>query len=303
MGRYDRERDFVISLVRELGEIQLQNFGNVLKLSKQEEQRPKKNAYSITDIKCQGRAIALIKKRFPRAAVFAEEDTPDLLRYAERNDANKECWVLDPLDGSYNYTENKPFFGVVAGFRLHNLFAVGAMYLPKPGTLYLAVEGEGVRKFTNNDLSVGSELRIPSGPEAPQMRDLIHLGGGIDKPERPATRILNDKSGGIVFHHEDEFSSIDRTVDVLEGKYKGYLRYQSSIYGAGPEGFVIQNAGGAFIGLDHKPPHWVNRRKQPAHGKARFVPELESYAILGPQQYSQSLADMISGILTTYNLR
>ncbi len=52
-------------------------------------------------------------------------------------------WVVDPIDGTTNYTHGIPMWGVTAAFLCQGQIQVGAFVLPALGETYLAVRGHG----------------------------------------------------------------------------------------------------------------------------------------------------------------
>lgn len=73
--------------------------------------------------------------------VFSEE-----VRISEIE--NKDCWVIDPLDGTHNFVAGLPFYGVSIAYVEQGEIVLGVIYFPKSKDLYYARKGGGV--FRNN---------------------------------------------------------------------------------------------------------------------------------------------------------
>src|SRR3989344_3366010 len=89
---------------REAGKILLSYYGKLYKISKKE------NAGIVTeaDKAAEEKIISLIKKHFPDHSILAEESGLN-----EQHSPYK--WLIDPLDGTTNFSRQIPFFCVSIG--------------------------------------------------------------------------------------------------------------------------------------------------------------------------------------------
>ena len=53
------------------------------------------------------------------------------------------CWVVDPLDGTNNYSQGLPVFCVSIGLEYKGEGVLGVVYAPYLNELYTAVKGQG----------------------------------------------------------------------------------------------------------------------------------------------------------------
>ncbi len=80
-----------------------------------------------------------IHREFPDHSVLAEEST-------EQADLDADpLWIVDPIDGSVNFSQGIPFFSVAVGYRQEGVFRVGVVYDPCRDELFQAVQGRGAR--------------------------------------------------------------------------------------------------------------------------------------------------------------
>ena len=81
---------------------------------------------------------AHLRAAFPDDAILSEEtvDSPDRLR-------NRRCWVIDPLDGTKEFTLRVPQFVVSIGLAIDGRPAVGVLFNPATGELFTGIVGEG----------------------------------------------------------------------------------------------------------------------------------------------------------------
>lgn len=77
-----------------------------------------------------------LKKAFPEDALLGEEYSPEL-------PLSDRTWILDPIDGTYNFSTSSPFFGLQAAFWDCGALRASVIYLPCFGELYEATLGGG----------------------------------------------------------------------------------------------------------------------------------------------------------------
>jgi myo-inositol-1(or 4)-monophosphatase len=80
--------------------------------------------------------IETIRKAFPDHAILAEES-------GGSGDNSKSRWIIDPLDGTTNYTHQLGLFSVSIAFESAGKIAAGIVLNPVSGELFTAVEGQG----------------------------------------------------------------------------------------------------------------------------------------------------------------
>jgi myo-inositol-1(or 4)-monophosphatase len=97
--------------------------------------------------------IASIREAFPDHAILAEESG-----MSGENPASR--WIIDPLDGTTNYTHQLGLFGVSIAFEMEGKIAVGIVLNPVTGELFSAVRGQGA-ELNGRPIHV-SETRLVS---------------------------------------------------------------------------------------------------------------------------------------------
>lgn len=105
------------------------------------------------DLACEACVIAHIREQFPDHDIITEESS------AERR-ASPHRWIIDPLDGTVNYSHGYPRFAVSIGYERQGEMLLGGVYDPILDELYLAERGAGA--FLNGQrihVSATSELR------------------------------------------------------------------------------------------------------------------------------------------------
>lgn len=88
------------------------------------------------DRACEAEIARLILSRFPDHQLLAEEGST--------GGANPDfCWIIDPLDGTTNYTHRYPFFSVSIGLAYQGQVIVGVVYDALHNELFEAKAGSG----------------------------------------------------------------------------------------------------------------------------------------------------------------
>ena len=88
------------------------------------------------DLLCEKEIIGRIQKVFPNDAILAEESGVTI------GNINKK-WIIDPLDGSLNYSHGYPCYCVSIGVEHNNELVVGVIYNPNLDELFVAEKGRG----------------------------------------------------------------------------------------------------------------------------------------------------------------
>lgn len=80
-----------------------------------------------------------LKKRFPAFGFYSEESAKDT-----ESELDKEhVWVVDPIDGTLQFSRGLPFYGVSIGLMRDGRAVAGFLYFPVLGELYHAQKGSG----------------------------------------------------------------------------------------------------------------------------------------------------------------
>jgi len=124
--------DRVSEIARAAGRIQLDNFGGVRSIEY-------KDAWDIvTDVdrRCEEFIVSEIRKSFPGDDILAEESQRPAGASARR-------WIVDPLDGTINYSHGFPFFCLAIALEVEGRLAAGVIYDPSRDEIFSAEKGRG----------------------------------------------------------------------------------------------------------------------------------------------------------------
>lgn len=127
---------------RRAGRVQMSSFGGRIAV----EHKGEIDLVTSVDRESERLILETLKRAFPGYAVLAEESSP---AWKDR----EWCWVIDPLDGTTNYSKGFPFFCVSIALARRGVAVAGAVYNPVLDEMFTAVRGGGA--FLN-----GKRIRV-----------------------------------------------------------------------------------------------------------------------------------------------
>lgn len=99
-----------------------------------------KSAYHFVteaDLRAEKVILDLIAQRFPGHRIVSEES------HAAENTLQPNVWIIDPLDGTNNFSHSIPLYCVSIAFASEGQVKVAAIYDPNRDEMYTAVRGQG----------------------------------------------------------------------------------------------------------------------------------------------------------------
>ena len=119
---------------KEVGKIQLSYFrGNNLDINTKSNVS---DVVTIVDKECEAYLISKIQKHFPTHAILGEEN-------GEVLGSSDYLWIVDPLDGTNNFSQGLPIFAVSIGLQYKNETILGIVFAPYINEMFIAIKGEG----------------------------------------------------------------------------------------------------------------------------------------------------------------
>lgn len=125
-----------VRLAKLAGQIQLRYFRS-RSLGIEVKQQNDFNVVTTADKESEQLIVSAIRQSYPDHSILAEE--------SGGNDAETSGfrWVIDPLDGTTNYSAGLPIFSVSIAVELDGDPVVGVVFAPYLDELFTAVKGEG----------------------------------------------------------------------------------------------------------------------------------------------------------------
>jgi myo-inositol-1(or 4)-monophosphatase len=147
-ARYERLATLAASVARDVGDaIDVRGIDIVKRKG------GRANFATAADHVAEKAIIARLTKDDRSVAVLAEESATRAARRAER------VWVVDPIDGTLNFSRALPFYGVSIGYVEDGQVRAGAIHAPRTRETFTAFQGGGAR-LDGDRISVSRTTKI-----------------------------------------------------------------------------------------------------------------------------------------------
>lgn len=157
----------VIEIAREAGTYLHESLGKVRSIERKSGQET--NLVTEVDRASEALIKERIRSKYPGHAVLGEESGGSL-------EGAETVWIIDPLDGTTNFTHGLPIFCVSIGVQHRGELVAGVVYDPNQEELFSAERGSGA--FLN-----GQRLKISA--EASLANSLLVTGFPYDIKDNP----------------------------------------------------------------------------------------------------------------------
>ncbi len=126
------------------------------------------NLVTETDYQSEKLLVDMITRDFPEDGILTEENS---IEFRE----SRNIWIIDPLDGTTNFTHRFPFVAVSIGFERSGEMILAVVYNPILKELFFAEKGKGA--YLN-------DTEISTSDTASLDRSLIATGFPYDRWQR-----------------------------------------------------------------------------------------------------------------------
>ncbi|MFA4907855.1 MAG: inositol monophosphatase family protein [archaeon] len=142
------ELEVAKTAANEAGKILLKRFDSIHSVSF----KTAKDTVTETDLAAEKKIISILGKNFPSHSFHAEES-------GKSREAADYVWVIDPLDGTVNYSHGIPIFGISIALQFSGKIIAGVISLPSQNELFYAEKGKGA--FLNGKrINVSAEKNL-----------------------------------------------------------------------------------------------------------------------------------------------
>lgn len=155
-------KEFSVGLAQKAGSLLLQGFKSRTRIV-----GSKDPTHLVTEFDLESERIIIggIKKKCPGHSVLSEE-----AGFIDQN--SPYTWIVDPLDGTRNFTQKNPFFSISIALKHEDEILFGLVYAPALDELFIAEKGKGA--FLN-------EVRISVSPTQELKKSSIVMCEGSDR--------------------------------------------------------------------------------------------------------------------------
>jgi myo-inositol-1(or 4)-monophosphatase len=238
-------QSFITSVLKEASEIAKEKFGKVSSTIKGGDSN---QVLTEADIAIGAYIIQKIKKEYPEYNIIDEE--------AGAVDNKSEfTWVIDPIDGTSNFANGVPTYGIMLGLLKDATPLAGGIALPYFDQICFAVLGKGA--FCN-------DKKITVTQEKQLINSLVSYGmdGYQNEPEITfnETKLL-----GEIILKVRNFRNSNCCFDILmvaSGSFAGALNRTSRIWDNVAPQILIEEAGGLYTDFLGKPVDYANPLKK-----------------------------------------
>lgn len=199
------------------------------------------NLVTDADLASEKEVVGILKRRFPGAAILAEEG-------GEESGESSVRFIIDPLDGTTNFAHGYPVFAVSIAFEESLSVTAGAVYDPTRKELFTAAKGKGA--FLNGRrLGVSSTKRLQEA--------LLVTGFPYDLKEDLTRnmRLFNRFMGASRAIRRDGSAALDLCY-VAAGRFDGFWEERLGPWDTAAGALIVEEAGGRVSDLTGGPFHY-----------------------------------------------
>jgi myo-inositol-1(or 4)-monophosphatase len=173
---------------------------------------------------------------FPDHRILGEEG---IARAAGSAGDGGLTWVVDPLDGTTNFSHGYPHFAISIALALNEVVVLGVVYDPMRDELFVAERGRGA---TLNDRAI----RVSAVDTL--IRALLATGFSYDLGDRPAQpEIWNDFQGQTQGIRRDGAAALNLCY-VAAGRLDGFWEQPLQPWDMAAGALIVEEAGGVVSG-------------------------------------------------------
>ncbi len=195
-----------------------------------------RNLVTEADFAAERTIIDTIRRHFPHDSILAEESGV--------HGASERQWVVDPLDGTTNYSHRYPFFSVSLAYRVEGRIRVGVVYDPVAGELFSATSGGGAQ-LNGKSIRVSGQSDLRHG--------FLATGFSYDYREMETNlELFTRVSRKVQAVRRDGSAALDLCY-VACGRFDGYWELSLSPWDMAAGWLVVEEAGGRVSDLDGSP--------------------------------------------------
>lgn len=220
-----------ILAAREAGSILLDN----LKKPRQTKVKGLRDIVTDADVDAQQAIIEIIRAHFPHHAILSEESAPGLKDRTEA-EGHPYTWIVDPLDGTTNYSRHLPYFCTSIALSHRGEVVLGVVYDPVHDHLFQAERGQGA--YLNGERLQVS--RVESLADA-----LIGLDWARAQAEREAIAHLIARTALQVRALRTLGAAALGLCYVAAGWLDAYFHFSLKAWDAAAGTLIVREAGGA----------------------------------------------------------
>jgi myo-inositol-1(or 4)-monophosphatase len=196
------------------------------------------NLVTEMDQRAEGEILGRLRAAFPDDAILSEETGAAAGRSGRR-------WIVDPLDGTTNYTHGLPIFGVSIALEAEAGVVLGVVYDPSRDELFVAERGGGA---TLNEAPIRVSATKTLG------ESLLVTGFPYTIRETPDTNLPEYAAFSVRARAVRRLgSAVIDLAYVACGRFDGFWELRLGAWDVAAGSVLVEEAGGTVTGIDGRP--------------------------------------------------
>ena len=201
--------------------------------------------YTQADIDNQQKIVEKIHSKYPNHGFLAEEPSSNL-------PANRHItWIIDPIDGSINYSRHQPLFAISIAVAIGTTLRVGVIYDPCRDEMFSAAQGLGFR--------LNGQKRIVKWRDRLE-KSTIAFDWGRSEETRENTHHALTRVRNKVFAMNTLGSASLSLAWIADGRLDGYFSYELDSWDIAAGYVMLSESGGRIIGWNGEPWNWRSNK-------------------------------------------
>lgn len=230
MPEYQNYRLFAEKLVQEGGAIALRDFNQQKFSTKWKSDR---SYVTQTDTEIETRFRSLIAEKYPDHSIYGEE-------YGGSLDPSKSTWILDPLDGTTNFSHHIPLFCSMAALQINGRIVAAAISSPIQSLIFSASLGAGATINKKPFPQISQETKLDS--------ITLLLDSGKSTQARTDSYRFLAKSGNLFRSFRKFGCMIAPLLYALHGKLETAIIFGVDLYDIAGLSLILSEAGYTTLG-------------------------------------------------------
>lgn len=226
---FGRELAFALDICEQAGKVAMSHLERGITAESKKDGSP----VTAADKECERLIRTAIEERYPEDSILGEEEDERVIGDSKRR------WIIDPIDGTYNYARKVPFFATLLALESDGDIVIGVVHAPAMAETYWAQKGFGA--FRN-----GGRISVSSIREADEAQ--FNFGS----PDRILSRGYWDGLRRIVecTKRQRGFGDYLGFAHVFCGQAEAMLEVGVYAWDLAPMKIIVEEAGGRFTDLE-----------------------------------------------------
>lgn len=227
-----QELQFAVAVAEKAGAVALKYFQEGIEATYKSDDTPVTKA----DRECERLIREAIAETFPDDDILGEEEGESV---AHQGHKGRRKWIIDPIDGTYNYARAVPIFSTLLAFEQDGEVQIGVVVAPGMQEVYYAERGNGA--FRN-----GKPIHVSA------ISDLSRSQFGFGAPSRILRDGLWDGLGRIVqaTYRQRAFGDYLGFAHVFDGRAEAHLELGLKVWDVAPMQVIVEESGGRYCDLE-----------------------------------------------------